>query len=271
MNFNRGKEVLTLFLIIIAGISIFQCKAFENIGVGVRAIGMGEAFTAIADDTSAPYWNPAGLSFVDKLRITAAQSDLYNLGLMHNFIGITISPLKLGIHYEDFTDIKDELGFSESTIRLSKSFLPMPNVSIGLTANRFQQYFEGGSGNGYGLDVGLIIDSFKLPEIKIGVNVKNLLSSIRYNTGTIESLSPKLEFGASYVGVRQTIGVDINKEKVSLGIEQQLSKQVCVRFGYTEENFSLGLGVNINKWQLDYALTKKDLGIKNIISLTKTF
>lgn len=33
-----------------------------DLGVGTRALGMGGAYTAIADDTSAPYWNPAGLA-----------------------------------------------------------------------------------------------------------------------------------------------------------------------------------------------------------------
>ncbi|HSV87213.1 MAG TPA: PorV/PorQ family protein [Bacteroidales bacterium] len=35
---------------------------FLNIGVGARALGMANAFTAITDDGSAGYWNPAGLT-----------------------------------------------------------------------------------------------------------------------------------------------------------------------------------------------------------------
>lgn len=37
---------------------------FLKIGVGGRAIGMGSAYTAVADDIYAIYWNPAGLSRV---------------------------------------------------------------------------------------------------------------------------------------------------------------------------------------------------------------
>ena len=34
----------------------------EQIFVGTRPLGMGEAFVAVADDGSAIYWNPAGLA-----------------------------------------------------------------------------------------------------------------------------------------------------------------------------------------------------------------
>jgi hypothetical protein len=34
---------------------------FLKIGVGARAVGMGEAFVAVANDPSTIYWNPAGL------------------------------------------------------------------------------------------------------------------------------------------------------------------------------------------------------------------
>ena len=35
---------------------------FLKIGVGSRAIGLGGAFTAIADDASSLYWNPSGIA-----------------------------------------------------------------------------------------------------------------------------------------------------------------------------------------------------------------
>jgi len=35
---------------------------FLRIGVGARAVGMGETFVAVANDPSAIYWNPAGLA-----------------------------------------------------------------------------------------------------------------------------------------------------------------------------------------------------------------
>ena len=37
------------------------CRA-QQLGVGARALGMGGAYTAVADDVYAPYWNPAGIA-----------------------------------------------------------------------------------------------------------------------------------------------------------------------------------------------------------------
>lgn len=38
---------------------------FLKIGVGARAVGMGSAYTAIANDASSVFWNPAGLGLVE--------------------------------------------------------------------------------------------------------------------------------------------------------------------------------------------------------------
>ena len=48
-----------------------DAAAFLKKGVGARAIAMGGAFTSIADDTSAIYWNPAGLAKRQQYAFTA--------------------------------------------------------------------------------------------------------------------------------------------------------------------------------------------------------
>src|SRR5690606_23429395 len=35
---------------------------FLSIGAGARALGMGSAYVAVADEVTAAYWNPAGLN-----------------------------------------------------------------------------------------------------------------------------------------------------------------------------------------------------------------
>jgi len=45
---------------------------FRPYVVGGRAAGMGGAFTALADDGSAPYYNPGGLTFVRRSQLASA-------------------------------------------------------------------------------------------------------------------------------------------------------------------------------------------------------
>ncbi|MCX5785385.1 MAG: hypothetical protein NTX59_06825 [Elusimicrobia bacterium] len=52
--------------------------AFEDMGLGARAAGMGDAFTAVADDINAIYYNPAGLADIGRPKAMASHSILYS-------------------------------------------------------------------------------------------------------------------------------------------------------------------------------------------------
>ena len=55
-----------IYFLILSVVMLFSVglPAFGGIGLGTRAMGMGGAFTAVADDESAFYWNPAGITQV---------------------------------------------------------------------------------------------------------------------------------------------------------------------------------------------------------------
>ena len=64
-----------------AGISAFQ---FLKIGAGARGAALGETFVAIANDASAMYWNPAGLTQFEGNQAIAAHT-WYVVDLKHEF------------------------------------------------------------------------------------------------------------------------------------------------------------------------------------------
>ena len=48
---------------------------FLKIGVGGRAASMGEAFVAVANDASALYWNPAGITQLEKNQVIFSRTN----------------------------------------------------------------------------------------------------------------------------------------------------------------------------------------------------
>jgi len=71
--------VLVLFLVMILLSQIVNAQVigrvgstaapFLKIGVGGRALGMGEAYTTLAEDITGIYWNPAGLANITKMQV----------------------------------------------------------------------------------------------------------------------------------------------------------------------------------------------------------
>src|SRR6266498_4069484 len=51
-----------------------ECRAQGVEALGVRALGMGGAFVAVADDATATYWNPAGLPTAGIVSVTVDRS-----------------------------------------------------------------------------------------------------------------------------------------------------------------------------------------------------
>jgi hypothetical protein len=65
---------------------------FLRIGVGARALGMGGAFTALADDGSAAYWNPAGLLSLERSELLFMHAEQFGNLATHDFFGY-VQPL----------------------------------------------------------------------------------------------------------------------------------------------------------------------------------
>lgn len=62
-GFGMGKRgVLALVMILGCSLTATAAGFPETYGIGNRAIALGNAFTAVADDATAVYYNPAGLS-----------------------------------------------------------------------------------------------------------------------------------------------------------------------------------------------------------------
>jgi hypothetical protein len=63
---------------------------FLRVGAGARALGMGGAFLAVADDATASYWNPAGLNWLRNRSVLYMHSEEQRSQVHYDFIGLAL-------------------------------------------------------------------------------------------------------------------------------------------------------------------------------------
>ncbi len=68
---------------------------FLSVGIGPKANAMGGAFTSIANDATAMYWNPAGIDLIERNQIVFTQTDWF-VDIKLNYIGAIFKAGYLG-------------------------------------------------------------------------------------------------------------------------------------------------------------------------------
>jgi len=97
---------------------------FLRIGVGSRALAMGGAFVAIADDGTAGYWNPAGLGNLKGHQVLFSHVQMFDNLAHHNFGNLSV---KLG----------NNMGIGISWVRLAVDDIPRYSELRGSKYDRF--------------------------------------------------------------------------------------------------------------------------------------
>ncbi len=57
---------------------------------GPRAVGMGGAFAAVADDATAPFWNPAGMVYLPYREVLIQHTEKFGSLVNHDFMGAVV-------------------------------------------------------------------------------------------------------------------------------------------------------------------------------------
>jgi len=121
-------RLITTIIIILAMFSFVSAQnryagSFLELGVGARAMGMGGAFVSVADDGSAFYWNPAGVSQLIRPELSGMYASLFKSLEQYHHIGFT-RPIHGGV------------GVSLNWIRLNVSDIPAFPDPVGTYAER---------------------------------------------------------------------------------------------------------------------------------------
>ena len=161
--------------------------SFLEIGVGSRAIGMGGAFVAVADDATALYWNSAGIARLKKNEMVFIHTK-WIADINYNYLG-TVFPMGnagvLGISITSLStdemlvrtiDMPEGTGekFGVGDIAIGVAFAKSltDRFSIGFNTKYIQQKIWNMSATGFALDIGTLFTT-QFNGMKIGMSVSN--------------------------------------------------------------------------------------------------
>jgi hypothetical protein len=280
-------------LALAAGVGAFD--TFKS-GIGARALAMGSAFIAVADDSTAVSWNPAGLAQLNDTRIGGMSTDLYGLGLTHQYIGAvtTFSNLGIGLAWERGSYLIDKVYDANGVAGTARTWdqsaivgsLATNIMDIGLAGANVKYYMEsngaGKSASGFGFDLGVLVNLGDM--FTIGVVATDLGgTSVSWTGGAADSVSGLYKAG---VAMKLADGMlvlasdlEFNGTKMGnahVGIEFKVIKELALRAGAVLTDnfggyyFTVGGGINVAGLYVDVAYLINDK-IDNTLVLSAEF
>ena len=126
---------------------------FLQIGAGARSLGIGEAYTAVADGADSVYWNPAGLSRMSRPEATYARTEL-PAGLHHDFFafGLPVGFLRGTLALAVTRLSQDSLALVNASNQTQGTFSPHSEVYALAYGHAFGSSDAGSASRGYFLD-----------------------------------------------------------------------------------------------------------------------
>lgn len=307
MNFKI--IIFSLCLVVIPLDVLGAGAAFLKMDVGAKASGLGGAYTALADDVTAIYWNPAGLAQLNQTELNFMHNEWFG-EISYEFLGAACPIENLtfatSLTYLSMDGIKEVLKdtqgkgnrrywetgkvFTAEDMMLSLAFAQAleENLFMGATFKYIHESIENESASGFAVDLGIL---FK-PSDRLGFGfvICNLGPTMKFIKDEF-SLPLTYRGGLTYQIAKNFIfSVDVKKTKdekldFCAGIESWFGKWLALRFSGTTKSddklgkfkglptgMTAGCGVNLTNWAVDYAYVPYgDLGDTHRVSISMKF
>lgn len=206
---------------------------FLALGVGGRALGMGGAYSAVANDVTAGYWNPAGLASMNYPQISLMHEELFGDLVNYNYaafampygkdMSLGISLIRLSVDgipdtrealvdkstgqvIYDITNPNARLDpdrikqFSNTDYALFLSFAKRHSGKLywGVNAKIIRREIAEYSALGIGFDIGALYKATE--KLSLAANLMDATTTIVAwsNDGRNELITPTLKLGAAY-------------------------------------------------------------------------
>ncbi len=313
---NRLRPFLAILLsliIVISGSTLMARDIHEKAGttafpflrinVGARAVGMGGAFTGLADDASALYYNPAGMTSLEENRFILGYHN-YVVDIQSGFVGgiwklndnSSLGAYASYLNFGEFIEA-DQQGnqsgetFGGGDILLSVGYARRLSykVEVGGTVKMIYETLDEYSASGIAVDLAAKYSGDRR-RFSAGIMVQNLgtqLSSLGEET---YDLPLTFRGGISYkpVGLALILASDVimpldSRMDIAAGLEYYELKPFYIRAGWnsfgtnfrtadSKDNWaglSVGVGFDVNQFNIGYAFQAgAELGDMHRITFT---
>ncbi len=270
--------------------------SFLKLGVGARAIAMGEAYSSVSEDATAFLYNPARLSFGIKGNVTLMHNASVQ-DLSTDFIGVKFPisekfSMGGGLFTTSISNIEirnipgaavDKFDARNLAAGLSFGYKINPNLSIGVTGKFLFEKIYVDEASGAGFDFGT---NYSKNNLSLAFVVSNL-GSINPLKNQSSKLPTLVRFGGSYKFTKNNFAFNFGADGVKVldgglfhvdaGGEAGYKNIVFLRLGYQtnydDKGFSTGIGFKYKALNIDYAFIpyKNQFGTGNTFSLGINF
>ena len=264
--------------------------AFLRYGSSARSLSLGNAVTALADDASASYWNPAGYARLRTMEFTAMGATLFEdtqytfmtLGLPTDGYGsfaLTGALLSSGEFQRAtlFEDLDETFNETAGTFGLSYA-RGSGRFAWGVHLKSVTHQLAGNEGGGFGADVGLYFRPHRTlslgfamqnavqPEVKLDLEPEKYARTLRAGTA-LHLLRNKLVVSS------ELVTTDEMETSLRAGMEVWPTRTFALRGGFdaVREQSTYGAAFRWENWQLDYGFLAHELGATHVVSATFRF
>lgn len=281
-----------------------ETAAFLDVGVGARGIGLGGAFTALADASSAVYWNPAGLARLDKREISVSHAEL-GLGTREDFLAyahptargtlaVAMTYLSQGVIAGRDASGRPTGDYQASDAALSGSYgIKADFVDIGASVKCLRSHIASSEAQGVAADLGArrAFDGIGPGKLVLGAALRNMGPGLKYETQR-NDLPLRLAGGAAYsfasgptLAVEAQTAPRVGGADAGIGGELKILEGALLRLGWSTKGaapdgsgfdaargLTIGLGLDLVGFRFDYAAQAAgELGAAHRFTLAKRF
>ncbi|AFN73928.1 Hypothetical protein MROS_0685 [Melioribacter roseus P3M-2] len=237
METKMKKALIASVLLLISSVPLLSQTVigkyggeFLAIGVGGRASGMGGAQTAIVNDVTAGYWNPAALAHIDYPQAALMHEEHFGSLVNYNYAAVAIpydKEMSLGfsvirlsidgipdtrnalydsngdgiidIHTDRFDYSKiTEFNNTDWAFFLTFAKRQTDNFYWGASVKIIRRDIAEYSATGIGFDIGAFYRPFN--SLLLGLNFQDITTTlVAWDTGRNELITPTLKTGAAYL------------------------------------------------------------------------